>query len=174
MQMHLTEIFTNRFVLRPLNVGDVTDRYIGWLKDQAAQQYINAAVLQPDITWLRQYVLERSGRDDVVFLGIFKKENRLHIGNIKYEPVNSELGYAIMGLFIGETDWRGRGVATEVILASAEWLRLHRNIKQILLGVNRTNTAAILAYQKVGFVAEPTKFAQVLPPEYMTMVWHLS
>lgn len=167
------KIITNRFVLSPLRLDDVSNRYAGWLSDQATSQYISAAASKSNLARLRQYVLEHSGREDVVFLGIFDKITQLHIGNIKYEPVNSELGYTIMGILIGEPDWRGKGVAAEVITASAEWLCQHRNIRQILLGVSRTNTSAIRAYKKVGFVEESTAFIPTVSPEGLTMVWHL-
>jgi ribosomal-protein-alanine N-acetyltransferase len=167
------KIVTNRFVLRPLRWDDVSDHYVSWLSDQATSQYINAAASKPNLAHLRQYVLERSGREDVVFLGIFEKITGLHIGNIKYEPVNSKLGYAIMGILIGEPDWRSKGVAGEALLASAEWLRQHCDIRQILLGVNRTNIGAIRAYKKVGFVEETTKFIPTVSSKGMTMVWHL-
>ena len=163
-------IITNRFILRPLRVDHVSDRYAGWLSDQVTSQYITSKLNLDD---LRQYVIERSSGDDVLFLGIFEKETGLHIGNIKFEPVDSKLGYAIMGILIGEHDWRGRGVAMETILASADWLRKHRNIREIVLGVSRANNAAIRAYRKVGFVEESTKFISSVSAESMTMVWHL-
>ena len=109
------KIITNRFVLRPLRLDDVSDHYVSWLSDHATSQYINAAAAKPNLVHLRQYVLERSDLEDMMFLGIFDKITELHIGNIKYEPVNSELGYTIMGILIGEPDWRGKGVAAEVI-----------------------------------------------------------
>ena len=169
-----TEILTDRFVLRPLKVGDVTDRYVGWLMDQPTSQYITAAASKPSLTDLRQYVLDRSARIDVIFLGIFEKNTLLHIGNIKFEPLSSELGYATMGILIGEPGWRGRGVAVEVLLGSVEWLRQYRSIRQIVLCVSRANTAAICAYKKVGFVEEATDFIPLLAPEAVTMVWHLN
>lgn len=165
-----TEIFTNRFILRPLGVADVSDRYAGWLSDQSTSQYITARLNLAD---LRQYVLERSDREDVLFLGIFENKTGLHIGNIKYEPVDAELGYAIMGILIGEPDWRSKGVAAEVLLASAEWLSNYRNIKTIVLGVSRANTAAIRAYQKVGFIEETSRFIPSVAAKNMTMVLHL-
>jgi len=110
-------IFTNSFIVRLLKVDDVTERYACWLSDQSTSKYITAILSLAD---LRQYVHERTGRDDVLFFGIFDKITGLHIGNIKYEPVNSELGYAIMGILIGESAWRGKGVVAEVILASAD------------------------------------------------------
>lgn len=163
-------IYTSRFELRPIGIDDVSPRYAGWLSDLASSQFITAKL---DLVGLRQYVLERSGREDVIFLGIFEKITGLHIGNIKYEPVNSEKGYAVMGILIGEEDWRGKGVAVEVISASAEWLRIHRNITAIILGVDRANLAAISAYQKLGFIEELSMFVPPASPEGKTMVWHL-
>jgi RimJ/RimL family protein N-acetyltransferase len=164
------EIHTNRFVLKPLEVNDVGPRYAGWLRDQATSQFI---ITKLDLAELRQYVLDKSGREDVMFLGIFEKGAGLHIGNIKYEPVNSGKGYSIMGILIGEDTWRGKGVAAEVITASAEWLRINRNIREIILGVNRANLPAISAYRKLGFIEESSVFMPSVSSEGMIMVWHL-
>lgn len=167
----LTEIITERFILRPLTVNDVGEDYVGWLSDNKTSQYITAKL---NLAELRQYVAERSGREDILFLGIFLKESKFHIGNIKFEPIEFELGYAIMGILIGESDWRGKGVAKEVIYASACWLKKNRNIKDIILGVNRSNNSAVHAYKKIGFVETTTKFIPILSSENMTMVWHLN
>lgn len=96
------EIISERFLLRPLTESDVTERYLEWLSDSDAKKFITAAATTKKIEDLRDYVRERIDREDVLFLGIFEKGTGLHIGNIKYEPVNSELGYAIMGILIGD------------------------------------------------------------------------
>jgi len=173
METSPVAISTNRFFLRTLTPDDVSDRYVSWFGDGYVGQYISAATLKPSLNSLKQYVRERSGRDDVIFLGIFEKKSGFHIGNVKYDPLNSGLRYAIMGMLIGEPNWRGKGVAAEVLLASAEWLWQYRNIRQVILGVNCDNIAAIKAYSKVGFIEEPTEF--ILPPlnGNITMVWRL-
>ena len=74
-----------------------------------------------------------------------------HIGNIKYEPIDIEEHQATMGILIGEENWRGRGVATEVINKSAIWLQENLTINKILLGVDVGNIGAIRAYEKSGF-----------------------
>jgi RimJ/RimL family protein N-acetyltransferase len=79
-----------------------------------------------------------------------------------------------MGMLIGEPDYRGKGVAAEVLLASARWLTSHRKIKQIVLGVSKDNAAAIRAYEKVGFVQAATEIIPDVPSDAMTMVWDLS
>ncbi len=83
----LTEIFTDRFILRPLNINDVSESYAGWLSDNKTSQYIKTKI---NLTDLRLYVAERSGREDALFLGIFVKNTKFHIGNIKFEPVDSK------------------------------------------------------------------------------------
>jgi RimJ/RimL family protein N-acetyltransferase len=166
------QIQTERFILRPLAVTDVSERYLGWLGDVTAKRYITAAATTQALADLERYVGERAGRDDVVFLGIFTKGGS-HIGNIKYEPVDSTAGFAIMGVLIGDPDYRGKGVTSEVLKASAEWLREHRAVTQIVLGVSADNHAAIRAYEKAGFVVASTPYIPKPAPGHLTMVWQL-
>ncbi|PTX96919.1 hypothetical protein DB345_07005 [Spartobacteria bacterium LR76] len=144
-------ISTARFDLKPLSVANVTERYAGWLLDPASQQYIVAAS-RSSLEQLRDYVAERSGRDDVLFLGIFIRETGEHIGNLKYEPIDYSKQIAVCGILVGEVQWRGKGVAGEVISAGNQWLAKDRKISRILLGVSPDNLAARRAYEKIGFL----------------------
>jgi ribosomal-protein-alanine N-acetyltransferase len=166
-------IDTARFLLRSIAERDITDRYLDWLSDHDAKRFITAAKETRKLADLRQYVLERVRRNDVLFLGIFEKNSGLHIGNIKYEPVDSVQGYAVMGVLIGDPAYRGKGVTIEVLNASAQWLKMHRSIKQIVLGVGKVNFAAVRSYEKAGFVIAETPYIQNNTPENMTMVWNL-
>lgn len=56
-----------------------------------------------------------------------------------------------MGLLIGDCEWRGKGVANEVINKTSSWIKRKLKIKVILLGVSQQNKSAIKAYQKAGF-----------------------
>lgn len=141
-------IITDRFILRPLSIKDVTKRYADWLSDETTSKYISARL---SLIKLRHYVADRSNRHDVLFLGIFNKTNGLHIGNIKYDPIQFEKHQATMGILIGEKEWRGKGVASEVIIASSIALNERLKIEKIILGVSKDNFAAIRAYEKIGF-----------------------
>jgi len=167
------ELNTERFLLRTLTEADVSERYLSWLEDVDAKKYITASSQTEGISDLRRYVAGRQLRDDVLFLGIFEKNTGRHIGNIKYEPVNREAGFAIMGVLIGEPDYRGKGVTTEVLKASALWLQLNCGIAEIILGVEQENHAAIRAYEKTGFVVEKTAHIKKISPSITTMVWRL-
>lgn len=165
------DISTNRFTLKPLNLGDVTQRYADWLNNSSTNQYISSKL---SLKELKGYVAERCNRDDVLFLGIFNKVDGLHIGNIKYEPVDTQQKYAVMGILIGDSAWRGKGVAGEVILASIDWLHKNKSINHIVLGVNKANTAAIRAYQKIGFIEKSSKYLPDQEIENTTMILDLN
>jgi [ribosomal protein S5]-alanine N-acetyltransferase len=113
-------------------------------------EYIAYAKTNADINKLRQYVKEREDRKDVLFLGIFT-DSEQHIGNIKYEPINLKDKSDTMGILIGEKEWRGKGVASEVIKVSSEYLGKTYGVRYIDLGVERGNTPAVSAYKKMQF-----------------------
>ena len=162
-----------RFRLRELTEADISERYVCWFSDPDAQRYIVTSKQAPTAASLREYVRQRANRSDVLFLGIFDKATGLHIGNVKYEPVDSAQGYAVMGILIGEPGFRGKGVAREVLSASGQWLKLHRGIKQVLLAVNRDHLGAIRAYEKAGFLKVTSKHITQQDNGWITMGWSL-
>ncbi len=165
-------IETSRFVLRELTVDDVTDRYLGWLSDSVAKQWIAAAELTRGLADLREYVQQRIGREDVLFLGIFSKPQDLHVGNIKFEPLLRDEGTAELGVLIGDPEFRGKRVFAEVLAASTGWLKDHWGIDRIYLGVERENQPAVTAYQNAGFIAHPD-LQKANAPKILRMVLHV-
>ena len=150
-------------------MDDVSERYVGWLRDEVARRYIDSAHSVQTLDTIRDYVRQREQREDVLFFGIFTPEG-LHVGNLKFEPVDTARGWAVMGILIGDPEWRGRGVATEVLLASTRWLRTHRSIREVVLGVTVANEGAIRAYRKAGFVEVAAHRAHDPGPGHITMV----
>ena len=165
------EILTKRFILKPISVSEVNQNYAGWLSVIESNTYI---VSKTSIKDLRNYVEERVNCQEILFLSIFVRGTGQHIGNIKYEPINFKFRYAIMGILIGNSNFRARGVAAEVILESANWLKINYDIREIILGVSRNHHYAIRAYKKVGFVETTSKYLPNFQPEIMTMVWKLN
>jgi RimJ/RimL family protein N-acetyltransferase len=144
-------INTERFQLKTLTTKDVTDKYLSWFNElQEAGRYISFAHKKVSANDLTQYIKDRENRKDVLFLGIFTSSGQ-HIGNIKYEPINLETESATMGILIGDKEWRGKGVASEVIKSSSEYLKNIYRIKRIELGVDKDNTPAVSAYKKTKF-----------------------
>ena len=142
--------------MRPLTKADVTDRYLGWLADTSTTRFIETASGISGWHALESYVAERSNRGDILFLGIFNAVNGEHIGNIKYEPIDLIQKYAVMGIMIGQSEWRGKGVAAEVIKSTAMWLKSELALEEIILGVEKNNIHGIRAYENCGFKVSPT------------------
>ena len=164
-------IQTSRFFLRSLKVSDASEKYLGWMKEDSVARYITAASDTQSLTSLKAYILEKSTKGDCVFLGIFDNKNGEHIGNIKYEPICFSRKEAVMGVLLGDINWRGKNVFNEIFLASQQWLLDTYSIKSIILGVDRSNTAAIRAYKKAGFSID--FFADTNDPCALKMVFKL-
>ena len=152
----------------------MSDRYLGWLNNEEVRSFITAAQRTSTLSSLREYVRTHSAQPDTLYQGIFGKDTNLHVGNIKYQPVDSQKGYAVMGILIGDPAYRGLGgVASEAVKESGIWLKRHRNINQIVLGVHKNNEAAIRAYKKAGFQIAPTPYIPTCSDCALTMVWDL-
>jgi [ribosomal protein S5]-alanine N-acetyltransferase len=150
--MNGVTIETDRFLLRTLTVIDVGAKYYSWINSPAKSQYIVYAKKERTIDELKEYVEQRVKSKSVLLFGIFDIINNKHIGNVKYEPIDFENGTAVMGILIGDKNYRGIGVAPEVIKASSIWLKNTHNITSIILGVSIENDRAINAYKKIGFI----------------------
>lgn len=137
--------------MRPLAIADATPDYLGWLQDSRTSEFIETADATGGLEALRAYIEQRIDRPDVAFLGIFTRVGGLHIGNVKFEPLDRRSGSATMGMLIGNREWRGKGVAAEVIETCARWLYERYGIARVCLGVDSANTAAYRAYLKAGF-----------------------
>jgi len=144
-------INTERFQLKSLTTKDVTEKYLSWFsQSKEIEKYISFSQECKGIDSLMQYVKDKKDREDVLFLGIFCSLGQ-HIGNIKYEPIDLKNKTATMGILIGDKEWRGKGVASEVIKISGKYLKNNYGIKYIDLGVDKSNARAISAYEKINF-----------------------
>ncbi len=159
-----TLIETDRFLIRRLVVSDVSETYLSWLNNSTSARWILSADKVWDLADLRQYVEKKSNNPNALFLGIFDKLSGAHIGNIKYEPIVKEISASVMGVFIGDQSYRGRGVFMEIYASTATWLKINLRVKQIFLGVDGENKSAVSAYLKAGFVPVnvPERYRQIL------------
>ena len=172
--MNYVQIPTPRFILKELTIEDATPRYLSWFEADSVKKNIHSAgSFNNSIDSLKSYVEKNVNKRDVLFLGIFLKNELLHIGNIKFNSIDSINNYAILGIMVGDENWQGRGVVPEVIENSAVWLKKNRNINKIVLGVHKNNTRAINAYKKVGFIFEETKYLEIVDEADLPMILNI-
>lgn len=143
---------SERFGLRKLNDDDASIVYLNWFEDLSTKNFISYE--KTSIEGLTSYIRQKNSDNQCLLLGIFFQGS--HIGNIKYEPIDFLKKEAVMGILIGEKVWRGKGVASEVISVTSEYLASSYSIESIQLGVDKENAAAISAYNKLGFEISKT------------------
>jgi RimJ/RimL family protein N-acetyltransferase len=166
-------LLTSRFYLKQISMNDVGVEYLSWIIKPQNSQFIYSVNKDMSIDELKEYVRCRIEREDILFLTIRDRVSGLHIGNIKYEPINFLENYAVMGILIGNKSWRGQGVAVEVLIATGNWLKEAIGIKRIILGVNSENLSAISAYKKIGFIECDNILTPQLNPSDISMTWEL-
>jgi len=162
---------TERFIIRELTKEDASNDYLSWFSQSDIKKYIEN--LPQTITEIESYIAEDQSNSDVLLLGVFTQESNKHIGNIRYSYAYGGFDDVDMGIIIGDENWRGKGVAQEVIVSTAKYLAEDKKTKKIVLGVQKRNPSAIKAYEKIGFVTESVLFSGDLEKEGLLMVWNL-
>ncbi len=94
------------------------------------------------------------------------------VGGGEHKVILDESGFSAYRV---DMDWglnflSIKGVAGEVLDATAAWLKAHRAIYTVVLGVSAKHTAEICAYEKAGFVLEDTPLVVRLHPDQVFMV----
>lgn len=144
-------IDSKRCYLRQLSTNDDLTHYLYWMQTPTNNPYILSATSSYNLIQLKEFIESCNSRKDVFLLGIFMNQSNLHIGNIKFDQVNLITKSATLGILIGNRNYRGKGIAREVILASILWLASNYDIKTIKLGVDPSNLNALNLYLKIGF-----------------------
>ncbi|GDX55641.1 hypothetical protein LBMAG29_09510 [Methylophilaceae bacterium] len=88
---------------------------------------------------LKNYVVQQWDGPKSPFFGIFDKENSTHIGNIKFDQIDFEKKFTVMGILIGHSLWRSKGGGEEVLKTTAKVMNT-LGIKTIYLCVSPDNT----------------------------------
>ena len=144
-------IKTKRCFLRELNENDDLKRYLYWMQTPSNNPFIKSSNVNYNLLQLKDFIIRCNKQDEVVLLGIYTNEKSLHIGNIKFDEFNLVKKSAVLGILIGDKDFRGKGIAREVILDSVLWLTNKYKIDTVKLGVDPNNLEALTLYQSMGF-----------------------
>lgn len=140
---------SQRLEYRHLGLQDATDDYVSWFESEDVKKFILGAGRFMNKENLSEYINMHNNKEDSVLIGVFRKG--IHIGNIKYEPINFYEKVSWLGILIGHEENRSKGFGTEIIQATTKILRDQLGIRTIRLGVNISNIAALKSYEKIGF-----------------------
>lgn len=91
-----------------------------------------------------------------VKLAVCVKESELHIGNVYLDNIDTFNQNAMFSLMIGNKDWWGKGVGTELTLLMLYHGFYEMNLKRIYSYQLENNIGSIKVHKKCGFVHEGT------------------
>ena len=78
--------------VRLLTPADASEEYAKWLGDAETNRFLETKAAT--VPQLRDYIADHQERDDSFLLGIFLRPDDVHIGNIKFEPIEISEGRA--------------------------------------------------------------------------------
>lgn len=162
---------TQRFYIRELTSEDANQHYLDWFKQEEITRYITH--VPNSLKELAQYIKDNQADSTAFLFGIFPHNSTQHIGNIRYEFAYNGYDKVDMGILLGDQQWRGKGVAAEAITAVSKYFVENFGIKQVILGVDSTNVAAVKVYEKIGFVETEKILIEAPEKVGLLMVWDL-
>lgn len=130
---------------------DNLDNYLSWMRDPVSNPYIHGTDPNYTLSRLVNYITVKNVSEECILWGIYSRQSGIHIGNIKFEPIQYEAGLACVGILIGEPAFRGKGIGSEVLSYTISFFSDSFKIPKIYLGVDQENIPAIALYKKQGF-----------------------
>jgi RimJ/RimL family protein N-acetyltransferase len=137
--------------IRTLDQCDVTADYVSWLTNPKINEFLEARNQTHSLSSVAEFVRNtQQSATDIIF-GLFLRENKRHIGNVKISNVSPKDGSGEIGYLIGDYLMWGRGYATEAILSVANYAFTTIQLTRLTAGAYSANLASIRVLEKCGF-----------------------
>ena len=141
-------------ILKELTSKDVTQQYVEWLNDSEINKYLESRFQYQNQLTVKEFVTACKESKVNFLFGIFIKNGMKHIGNIKLGPINTHHEYAEIGLMIGDKDFWGRGIASQVISMVTQFGFYELKLKKLGSGCYESNIGSKKAFEKSGYQIE--------------------
>jgi RimJ/RimL family protein N-acetyltransferase len=156
-----------RVYLSPIHVDDA-NQYVQWLNDSEVTDGHGTSSLMITSVYEKNWIETALKSEKSYFFAIVKKDKDELIGNIGFNEIDNIHRTANVGLFIGDTQNRGRGLGTEAMRLAVKYGFDVLNLNNINLYVFSFNEQAIKSYIKVGF----KEYGRRRQAYYLNNVYH--
>lgn len=144
------ELRGSRVYLRPLHLDD-TDLILRWRSDLTVADQLFSVCPPTRAEHDRWFATLQTRKDRLEFV-IVLIVNDQPLGTIGLSGIDSERAEAEYGILIGESKWRGRGIAREASELLLEYAFSTLNLKRIILNLFADNQSARALYDQLGFI----------------------
>jgi len=143
-----------RIYLRPLDIEDLSGRYLQWVNDERIIRNMGTLYFPSTKKRLQDYLIEQLNNKDVLFFAIVEKKTGKHIGNVKLGPIDWVNSVVEYGRMIGEKSARGRGYGTEVSILVIKYCFEVLNLHKVFATPSAENLPSIDSNKKAGLKTE--------------------
>lgn len=153
--MRNIEIASERLLFRRLSHQHISQDYVSWLNDPEVNRFLETRG-NYTLEMLTSYV-EEHHKNEIYFWAIHHKESDTHIGNIKIDPIDFEVGTGEYGILMGDKAYWGKGFAKEASHRIISYCFDELKLATITLGVIEDNVKAVSLYKNMGFTIDEIK-----------------
>ncbi len=118
------------------------------------QRFLEARHCQYTHEILESYIERTNADPDTLLLGLFQREDGVHIGNIKLGPIHRLYRRAYIGIIIGDRTRWGQGLAREAIEAMSDYALGPLGLHRVEAGAYGDHVASMRAFLGAGFTLE--------------------
>lgn len=155
-----------RIKLRPIRAADLPIM-CEWLRDADTARTWGRDPLVPDDAFETDLTGRFSRFDQSGYFAIVDQHGTL-LGRIDYEHLDPVDRTAELMIMIGDRQNRGQGIGTDALRTLIRHLFDDRQVERVWLTVLAWNEPAIRAYEKIGFIREGIRRADV----WIDGAWH--
>jgi RimJ/RimL family protein N-acetyltransferase len=146
---------SEKIYLRPIEESDIPD-ITRWLNDPITTHYMFYGQLPKNLQQVREIIMSQALAPQNVMWLVCDQKTGKSIGFCGLHDIHLTAQKAEFRVLIGEADFRGKGLGTEIteMLTFYGFDRL--NLHRVYLGVTHENMGGVRAYEKAGYKYEGT------------------
>lgn len=147
---YFKKLIGDRIYLSPRNSEDV-EIFTQWLNDFEITDYTGRSAGIVTLENEKQYLENKLTNDNHKAFVIVDLTTDKMVGTLSLENINYNNRTAVLGIFIGDSEYRSNGYGTEAIRLLLDFAFNYVNLNSIKLDVLSCNERAIKCYKKCGF-----------------------
>ena len=144
-----------KVVLRPIRLSDA-GRFVRWLTDPKVYEYLQAQnrylTLKKEKEWIKKSLKEKTDKRFAIEI-----LDKVHIGVVSLERVETKHRRAAFGIFIGDKKYWNQGLGTDAARTILKYGFLKMKLHKVELDVFGYNPRALKVYKRLGFKREGVK-----------------
>jgi len=150
-------IYTEKGItIRPLKRKDLAGNYLNWMDDPIVTKYNSHGLFPQSGKALEDFAQSLDSKNQIVWAIIF---NKLHIGNVSIQSINTINRSGELAIVIGEHQHYKKGIGTVACKLAITHGFNKLNLHRIWSGTAAVNTGMVKVFNKLG-MREEGRFRQ--------------